>query len=278
MNRPFLRSLERTFDLDEVTVSGPPSIHHRRLAAGPTRRYAPPAFEPSPPELTPATAPEPAPEAEPAPAPEPPPPPAPGPTLAELQAAVAEARAEAVERTAAQVRAEVEDSLKAREVAALEGLGRRLDDHHAAYRTILAGLRDQAHELIVEVARAVAPRAIARAPLADVEHLLEDLMPCLDAEPKLELALAPDLVPAGREILARIATTSGFRGEVVVAADPAMALGDAHLAWRRGDAVRDVGALTEQALQIALRWLEPPTGSKTDTARERRMDAGGSLP
>lgn len=248
MTRSYLRSLEHHFDLAEVTVAGRPSIRHGRLAWGPTARYAPATFDR--PRLAQAT--EPAVERPAEATPEP----TPSLTPADLEAAVAEARAEAVGSTTSAVRAEVEASLKAREVRALEAIGRQLDEREGAYLAVLAELQGEARELILEVARAVAPRAVARAPLADIERLLEDLVPCLDAQPRLELSVAPDLVVSGRELLARIAATNSFPGEIVVASDPSLGPGDARLAWQRGTAERDTGTLTEEALRIARGWLE----------------------
>jgi flagellar assembly protein FliH len=252
MARPYLRSLEREFDLADVTVAGRPSIRHGRLASGPTARYAPATFDrPRCAERAAETTPEPAPETTSEPTGQP----APSLTPADLEAAVAEARAEAVSATASRVRAELEASLKAREVLALEALGRQLDERQAAYLGALAELRDEAREVILEVARAVAPGAFARAPLANVERLLEELVPSLDAQPRLELKLAPGLAAAGREGLARIAAASGFQGEIVVEPDPSMAPGDARLSWQGGAAERSTQTLTEEALRIARGWL-----------------------
>lgn len=243
MARSFLRSLEREFDLAEVTIPGRPSIQPCWLTSAPTTRYEPATFDQPPAEAVRQAPPKAL-------------PPTPSFTAAELEVAVAEARADAARDAAETVRAELEASLAARETEALEGLSNRLSDCQAKFDAALCERRARAHELILEVARAVALRAIARAPLADVERLLDDLVPHLAAEPRLELKLAPDLVPSGRATLLRIAAASGYRGEVVVEADTALVPGDARLAWRRGEAERNVEGVVERAVQIARKWLE----------------------
>lgn len=186
-------------------------------------------------------------------APVPEPEPAPPPTVGaeELAAAVALARAEGE----AAARDEIEAALEQRRCAAAEAIAgalARMESAHAARLDERAGA---SLELALALARAIVPRALERAPLADVEAMLRDLVARLEDQPRLHLALPPDLVAPGRELLEGLAREAGFSGELTVEGDPDLGAGDARLSWRHGRAIRDLAAIEREALALAAAWL-----------------------
>lgn len=259
MRRPYLKMLETRFDADEVAVVGRPQVSAGRVVSGTPARYLPGAlnFDTRPP---------------PAQRPEVPPPPAY--TQAELDAAVGEARASAAaaatEAAREEALREASSGIAAAEAEAMQEVVRQLAALQESFDLTISELRADARTLVLEVVQAVIPRALQRAPLADVEQLLQDLVPRLEAEPNLRLELAPDLLEAGQAALAQIAAESGFRGGIDVIGDPALGPGDARLRWQDGEAERRVADVTAAAIAIAEDWLASREGSP-DRPHEKEL-------
>ncbi|MDX1541038.1 MAG: FliH/SctL family protein, partial [Geminicoccaceae bacterium] len=155
-----------------------------------------------------------------------------------VAAAVAEAVGEAERGIRAEVTAAVEESVQARLAAALESCARELGGLHAA--TAARPAAEAEVKLALDIARAIVPHALERAPLADVEAMLVDLLCRLEAEPRLELRVAPGLLEPGRELALDLARRAGFPGDVVVDAAADLGPGDARVLWRHGRAERRV--------------------------------------
>lgn len=163
----------------------------------------------------------------------------------ELDEAVAAAREEGLQDGARRGRAE-----------ALQGVERRLADAAAA---LTAQLRAQveAHrhavarstadlDLVFGIVRAIIPRTLEQAPLADVAPMLAELMAGLVGQAKLELRLPPDLLEPGRTLLADMVARAGFEGDCIVTSDPDLEAGDACLRWDHGFAERRVAAIVDE--------------------------------
>lgn len=202
-------------------------------------------------------------------------------TEEELSTALAAARDEARRETEAKVRAAVTASIEHREAEALETIARRLAESQATYDAHIADCARHGRDLGLALARAIIPRALARAPLADIEAMLFDLVPRLHGQPRLELRVAPDLVEAGRAALTRLAETADYRGTIEVVADATLQEGDARLGWHHGAAERSLARLeaeTAALIETCLPGDEPDTdpaasGGDTETHRPTVADA-----
>lgn len=176
---------------------------------------------------------------------------------AELAAAVAAAREEAQAETEAEVRAAMGASQAERQAQALERIAAQLEARQAALDHALAGRATASREVALALANALASRALARQPLADVEAMLRDLVVRLEGQPRLELHLPPALVERGTALLAEVAGHAGYRGELSVEADPTLAPGDARLCWQDGTAERSVAQLEREVAAVVDAWLPP---------------------
>jgi hypothetical protein len=174
---------------------------------------------------------------------------------ADLDAALAAARAEAAAATEIGVRAELEAAMAARQAAALERIAAGLAPLQAAFEQALAARAAASRDLALALARALVPRALERQPLADIEAMLRDLLVRLEGEPRMTLALPPALLEAGRQTLGPIAAQVGYRGELTIEPDQTLGPGDARLAWRGGRAERDLVELERAATALVDAWL-----------------------
>lgn len=194
----------------------------------------------------------------------------------ELDAAVAAARAETAAATEVSVRAEVEAHIAARHAAALEQIAAGLAAHQAAFEQALAARGAASRDLALALARALVPRALERQPLADIEAMLRELLIRLEGQPRLTLALPPDLVDAGQRTLAALAAEAGYRGELMVEPDRTLGAGDARLSWRGGSAERDLAELEREATALVDAWL-PETAAQPWPADRADVSCNGAM-
>jgi flagellar biosynthesis/type III secretory pathway protein FliH len=181
---------------------------------------------------------------------------------AELADALAAARTEAAAEAEARLRAELSASLEHWRAEALRALCEQLGQARAAFERLLEQRAGASRDLALALARALVPRALARAPLADIEAMLCETMARLERYPRLELRLPQELVAQGRSLLDRVAAKTGYPGELAVSPDVTLGPGDARLCWHDGAAVRDLAELEAEALDLVDAWL--PAGRLDD--------------
>ncbi|MES2033328.1 MAG: flagellar assembly protein FliH [Pseudomonadota bacterium] len=151
--------------------------------------------------------------------------------------------AEEVEEARAAGYAEGERSaLVQTEMAAADALA----DIARAARLGLAAVQGVAHEhrvgaaeLALVAARRIADAALARFPEAPVAAALEALAREIEAEPKLMVRVAPELVERIQETLAHTAEAIGFPGQILVRAEPNAPPAAFVLDWGDGKAAFD---------------------------------------
>lgn len=188
-------------------------------------------------------------------------PPQPPPTFsrAELDAAVAAARADAAAAGAAAARDEMAVRIEQRQSAALVVLARELSERRVEFDRMIEARARASQALALAMARALVPRALALAPLADIEPMLRDLVARLEGQPRLLLRLPPDLVEPGRRLILEVAADARFEGALETRADPALGPGDAELLWQDGRAERRLELIALDAEALVRAWLpEPP--------------------
>jgi hypothetical protein len=140
-------------------------------------------------------------------------------------------------RAAALASAEAAAAVALREIAASLALGTE-----AVAATAEPNALAVARAAVAALCAAL-PSLAERCAEAEVARFTAALLPCLTPEPLLTLSVAPPLVPA---IAARFAAEP----RIEVHPDPALAPGDALLAWRDGSAERRAGQA--QAAVMAL--------------------------
>jgi flagellar assembly protein FliH len=180
---------------------------------------------------------------------------------AELAAAVAAARREAEAETEAEVRAAMGASQAECLARALERIAAQLEARQAALDHALTQRARASRDVALAQAKALASKALARQPLAEVDAMLHDLVARLESQPRLELHLPPALVERGTALLADAAGHAGYRGELLVGADPTLGPGDARLCWQDGTAERSLAQLEREVTAVVDAWL-PPTEAR----------------
>lgn len=124
----------------------------------------------------------------------------------------------------------------------LEDVASRLCDAADAAAAVAAGTVDGLATVVVEALTVALPSLTARLAAAEASHFAAQLMPALAAEPRVELAVAPDLVGPVRDLLAP-------ERQLDVVPDAGLAPGDVRLRWRDGEARRRIGEAQRAVLR-----------------------------
>lgn len=179
-----------------------------------------------------------------------------------------------VERIRVQAYAEGE---RAATVRAEEAVAAALAQIAEASRSGLGRLAQLAHEhrtacaeLALAAARVIAGAALDGLPEAPAAAALQALAHEIEATPRLVVRAAPDLVVRLRDALDQTAQACGFPGQIVVKADPALAMAAFVFDWGDGRASFDPIQAAERvadALRTALAAEAPPAEPHAHEAR-----------
>lgn len=162
--------------------------------------------------------------------------------LADHQAKLAEAEANAYRNGFAAAETEARNAAQQRSAAALGRLGAMLETIHQRLGSLEAQYETEAVEVAVAVAKKLAPALIAREPLAEIAALATECFRHLVAAPHLVVRVNDSLQDLTRRQLEELTRARGFEGRLVVLAEPSMAAGDCRIEWADGGITRDSAA------------------------------------
>jgi flagellar assembly protein FliH len=147
-------------------------------------------------------------------------------------------------------------------VRAEQAAAAALADIGQSARAALGALAKVAHEhrtacaeLALACARTIAGAALDRFPQAPAQAALASLAREIEAAPKLAVRAAPDMTERLQTALDETAAASGFPGQILVKADPALPMAAFVLDWGDGRAAFDPVEAAErvaEALHTAL--------------------------
>jgi flagellar assembly protein FliH len=171
------------------------------------------------------------------------------------QAAIAEAEARGYKRglgaAEANAAAQLKTDAERRTAAAFERMAVALEGLAARLKGVEDRFEAESVEVAVAVARKLAPRLIAREPLAEIAALATECFGELLKAPHVVVRVNESLYAAAREKLEDIARARGFEGRLVVLGEPDIPAGDCRIEWADGGLKRDLAA-TEAAITEAV--------------------------
>ncbi len=133
---------------------------------------------------------------------------------------------------------------------------------------------DLVQTLVERIARHVVPRAIAAAPLVDLEEALAALLERLERPQGVEILVHPDLVAPLQAKLEALSAAAGFHGDLSVAADRQLAPGDAVARWTDGEARHTQAARIDEALVLCRGWLAERDARRAGAATDPAPESG----
>jgi flagellar assembly protein FliH len=147
-------------------------------------------------------------------------------------------------------RARTMESETARLAAAVSAVGARLAAiEKEAVQRALAQERTVT-EVALAIGRKLAGAALARFPLAEIEHLAAQCFAEAREAPHVAVRVNDALVEAVDIRLRAAAGQAGFAGRLIVLGDPDMALGDARLEWADGGILHDGATLAQRIGEV----------------------------
>lgn len=107
-------------------------------------------------------------------------------------------------------------------------------------------LLTDAANLAVTTARKLAANLIARNPIEEVRHLMDECLSTLGSVPHLVIRCHPEISDKIKQATETKMKSAGFEGRLVVMGDPDIMLGDARFEWVDGGLVRDLSKINAE--------------------------------
>ncbi len=172
-------------------------------------------------------------------------------TVAEHEAALAEAEARGYRKGLTAAEAQARTETERRIAASYERIAQSVEGLRKSLKKVEDRFEAEAVEVAVAVARKIAPALIARDPLAEIGALADTCFRELIAAPHVVIRVHAELYATAKERLAELARARGFEGRLVVLGEADIALGDCRIEWADGGLKRDRAA-TEAAIADAV--------------------------
>ena len=126
-----------------------------------------------------------------------------------------------------------------RTAAAFERMADMIDQFARNIVAVEQRIEAEAIELAVAIAKKLAPELMQREPFGEIAALVTECFRQLASSPHIMVRINDALHETARVRLDEIARTRGFKGRLVVIAEPELALGDCKIEWADGGVIRD---------------------------------------
>ena len=130
----------------------------------------------------------------------------------------------------------------------------------------------------VSIARKMLPEMASRNALAEIERVLEEVLPRLIDEPRITIRIHGDVESEVKSRLETLISNTGFTGQVVVSADNGLEIGDCRLEWSCGGAERNTAALWQEIDSIVARNFDQELVSQAQEVDQEIQDQGPATP
>lgn len=126
------------------------------------------------------------------------------------------------------------------------------------------GLTHHAISVAAALVRKLFPTLNHQTAQDQVQSMLETVLSQLSGEPEIIVRVPADLAEALHERIQAVSELSGFRGNIKLLGDPALAVGDCRLEWSSGGVMRSANDLARELDDIVARNLKTPATPEAD--------------
>lgn len=176
-------------------------------------------------------------------------------SLAQHEAALAEAEARGHRNGLAAGRAEGAADTQRRLATALAKIGSAMEAMVKTTDAMEARLESEAVELAAAIAGRLAPALIEREPFAEISALASECFRHIVNAPHVVIRVAEELYEDACGRLKQVADTNSFNGRLIVLADAEVAVGDCRIEWADGGANRDRAAIESAIADAVARYV-----------------------
>ncbi len=126
------------------------------------------------------------------------------------------------------------------------------------------GLTHHAISVAAALVRKLFPTLNQQTAQDQVQSMLETVLGQLSGEPEIIVRVPMDLAEALHDRIQAVSELSGFRGNIKLLGDPALAVGDCRLEWSSGGVMRSANDLARELDEIIARNLKAQTMPEAD--------------
>lgn len=149
-----------------------------------------------------------------------------------------EARRDGFDKGQIEGRDDALNGIEARIAAQLEDMACQITQMLQAWGEVEDRMLREAAIMAHAVAGKLAPGLIAKAPIAEIETLVTQVVEERTQEPRLVVRICEQDLEAARERIEQLAQAHGFAGDVILLAEDGMTGGDCRVEWAEGGVER----------------------------------------
>ena len=168
------------------------------------------------------------------------------------EAADAEGFSRGLEQGRTEIRTSLEQAMTEAAARIADALA-RIDEQQ---KRANARINEDAIHVAVGIMRKIAPAWSKQFELTEIESIVRQCLANLFDAPKVIVQVHPDIADMVSENVEKIAQSRGFSGKVGVVGESDVDLGDCHVSWGDGTAVRDTKRIWAEINDIVERALE----------------------
>jgi flagellar assembly protein FliH len=187
-------------------------------------------------------------------------------TVAEHEATLATAVADAHRRGVAEGKTSADAEAQKRVAFALQRAGDAIAALSAGLDDLERRLEQEAIDVALAVAGRLCPTLIAREPMAELESLARDCFTHLRGVSHVVVRVDDGLFDRARAELEQIARERGFDGRLVILAEPDLRQGDIRVEWADGGVTRERSAVEADIDTLIGRYLSSRQALPAGTA------------
>lgn len=148
------------------------------------------------------------------------------------------ARRDGFEKGSMAGRDEALHGVEASIAAQLEVIGQQITEMFQAWEELERRMLKEAAVMAHALAGKLAPGLISKAPMAEIEALVSQIVEERAQEPRLVVRICEQDLEAARERVDQLAQSRGFTGDVILLAEDGMTSGDCRVEWAEGGVER----------------------------------------
>lgn len=177
-------------------------------------------------------------------------------TAKDLARAVEEACQATAREVELQTKSAISAELNHRQAEALEAIRDQLQNSDVMLGQWMSEAVTMTQSLTKLMAKAIVPKALELQPLADIDHMMHQILSNLVDHPRIEIRIASELSEETDNLLGRVAEETSFHGEIVTVVDPKLGPGDAQITWKNGVADRSLECIQAKVDMLIDAWFD----------------------
>ncbi|PCI49595.1 MAG: hypothetical protein COB49_04795 [Alphaproteobacteria bacterium] len=152
-------------------------------------------------------------------------------------------------------------------LTAAQNLGERQDEQ-------VALMHKEAAKLAFTIMEKLAPAAVEKTPLAEIELLVNQCLENSPLEPRLVIRVDEAILPGLQDKLEKMQQSCGYPGQVILISETMTHISDCRVEWANGGVERDFNSLMNTIKNTVQNFIDAPETENTSATSQIDPDAG----